>query len=236
MTYHIPEKDKWEFDASVTDIFEEMLSRSIPQYPEMRNCVVRLTSHYAVPGGYIIDLGCSRGEMIAQLLSAIGAGNHYVGCDISEPMLKAARERFVNYQQGIVKIVHCDLRKDFPQTPSPANVVLAVLTLQFVPIEYRQQLISRVYGSLKPGGAFIVVEKVLGASAHIDDLMVTQYYDLKSRNGYSNYEISRKRLSLEGVLVPMKAEWNTSSLKDAGFSQVDCFWRWMNFAGFLAVK
>lgn len=234
--YHIPAKDKWEFDDSVSDIFEEMLQRSIPQYTVMRDSVVTLASHYVSPGGYVIDLGCSRGEMIARLIQSIGAGNHYVGCDVSAPMMAAAKDRFSHYQQGIVSIRECDLRREYPKLPVQANVVLSVLTLQFIPIEYRQQLLGRVVQSLKPGGAFIVVEKVLGASPDIDDLMVEKYYEMKSRNGYSDYEIDRKRLSLEGVLVPMKAKWNEDNLRDAGFSRVDCFWRWMNFAGWLAVK
>ena len=58
----------------------------------------------------------------------------------------------------------------------------------------------------------------------------------KREQGYSAEEIERKRLSLERVLVPMTAKWNEELLRDAGFRQVDCFWRWMNFAGWFAVK
>jgi tRNA (cmo5U34)-methyltransferase len=43
-------------------------------------------------------------------------------------------------------------------------------------------------------------------------------------------------LSLEGVLVPVTAAWNEYLLRSAGFSHVDCFWRWMNFAAWVAVK
>lgn len=66
--------------------------------------------------------------------------------------------------------------------------------------------------------------------------MVDRYYALKSANGYSRDEIERKRYSLEGVLVPVTARWNEELLTGAGFRQVDCFWRWMNFAAWVAVK
>lgn len=82
----------------------------------------------------------------------------------------------------------------------------------------------------------ILVEKILGASAEIDEKLVQLYYSLKAQNGYSPYEIERKKLSLEGVLVPVTAKWNEELLHNAGFSQVDCFWRWMNFAGWIAIK
>ena len=43
-------------------------------------------------------------------------------------------------------------------------------------------------------------------------------------------------MSLEGVLVPVTAKWNEQLLRSAGFAEVDMFWRWMNFAGWVAVK
>ena len=49
-------------------------------------------------------------------------------------------------------------------------------------------------------------------------------------------EINRKRFALEGVLVPVTARWNEELLNGAGFRQVDSIWRWMNFAGWVAIK
>ena len=65
--------------------------------------------------------------------------------------------------------------------------------------------------------------------------MVKHYHQLKKHNGYSDELIERKRLSLEGVLVPVTARWNEELLRSAGFTQVDCFWRWMNFSAWVGV-
>jgi len=92
------------------------------------------------------------------------------------------------------------------------------------------------YRSERQGGALILVEKVLGATADLDAEMVNIYYSLKADNGYTQEQIERKRLSLEGVLVPVTARWNEELLQMSGFREVDCFWRWMNFAGWIAVK
>jgi hypothetical protein len=70
----------------------------------------------------------------------------------------------------------------------------------------------------------------------LDERFVEIYLNLKRANGYTREEIDRKRLSLEGVLVPVTARWNEDALRSAGFSSVDCFWRWMNFAAWVAVK
>ena len=85
-------------------------------------------------------------------------------------------------------------------------------------------------------GAFVFVEKVLGNTADLDDLMVKLYLTLKGKNQYSDKQIERKKMSLEGVLVPVTAKWNEELLKMAGFKEIDCFWRWMNFAGWVATK
>ena len=77
---------------------------------------------------------------------------------------------------------------------------------------------------------------MLGNTAEIDEVMVKNYYDAKFANGYSQEQIERKRLSLEGVLVPVTANMNEELLKQAGFRHIDCVWRWMNFAGWLAIK
>jgi tRNA (cmo5U34)-methyltransferase len=227
--------DRWAFDAEVTAVFDDMLARSIPQYDVMRRAVFDVASRYARRHTDIVDLGCSRGEAIAALIDRFGVQNRFVGVEVSPPMLAAARERFAGYIGcHIVDIRALDLRTDYP--PVSASVTLSVLTLQFTPIEYRQRIVREVFDHTLPGGAFVLVEKILGETADLDALMVDTYYALKGENGYSPEQIERKRLSLEGVLVPVTAKWNEELLHTAGFAQVDCFWRWMNFAAWVAVK
>lgn len=227
--------DRWAFDDEVTTVFDDMLARSIPQYEVMRQACFDLACRYRQRNTWIVDLGCSRGEAMAQLVDKFGAHNHYLGVEVSAPMLDAARQRFRGLIDcGVVEIKKMDLREDYPA--ASASVTLCVLTLQFTPIEYRLRIMQDIYDSLLPGGALLLVEKVIGASAQLDRHMVDIYYQLKAQNGYTQDQIQRKRLSLEGVLVPVTARWNEEMMKMVGFRQVDCFWRWMNFAGWVAVK
>ena len=225
----------WQFDQEVTAVFDDMLQRSIPQYNAMRLVTFEVGRRFVQPGTAIIDMGCSRGQALLPFVSQFGEANDYIGLEISEPMIDAARQNFAYHPHGNRVTIQCaDLRRDFPGVTS--SVVLAVLTLQFTPIEYRQQIVRRVYESLAPGGAFILVEKVLGATAKIDDAFVELFLNIKRENGYSDSQIDRKRMSLEGVLVPVTAHWNEELLRQEGFTSVDCFWRHLNFAGWVAVK
>ena len=237
---HMPE-GRWAFDVAVANVFEDMLERSIPQYETMRDAVSRLGVAYMRANTRVVDLGCSEGGALASLRAAVPAGERidFVGYEMSEPMVERAEERFANDDN--VDIVHTDLRNALWNDPVILNgrmecsVILSVLTLMFLPVEYRASVIEDCYRLLSSGGALIVVEKVLGRTGEIDQTFKQQYNQLKQRNGYSSEEIERKRLSLEGVLVPMQEEWNVQMLREVGFS-VDCCWRWMNFGGWLAVK
>jgi tRNA (cmo5U34)-methyltransferase len=212
-----------------------MLRRSIPQYDVMRRAVFDVGRRFVAPKTDVVDLGCSRGEALAPFVREFGAFNRFVGVEVSAPMADAASERFAGLiGQGVVSIRRDDLRETYPFVR--ASLTLAVLTFQFVPIEYRLRVVRDAFKATAPGGALVVVEKVLGSTADLDALQVELYLAMKAEHGYSAEAIDRKRHSLEGVLVPVTADWNVQMLRSAGFAEVDCFWRWMNFAGWVAVK
>lgn len=223
----------WEFDGEVARSFDDMLERSIPQYETMRRGVFDFQKAFMPrKGGRLTDLGTSRGESVAKAIQHFGGRADFLLVDESKPMIEEVTERYGDREN--VTIQHSDITTRFPN--APANVIQSILTLQFTPINYRQQLIQNIYDALREGGAFIFVEKVLGKGARLDDLQDTFYHALKRDNGYSYQDVSEKEDSLEGVLVPVTARWNKQMLEEAGFRHVDCFWRWMKFAGWVAVK
>lgn len=223
---------KWEFDEAVTAVFDDMLARSIPGYEEMRRSTTELALRFAQPNTAIVDLGCSRGAALEPIARVLGPANVYVGVEVSDPMRAAAVERFKGWLNA--QILDLDLRDDYPQ--ASASVTLAVLTLQFVPIEYRQRIISDAWERTVPGGVFLLVEKVLGSDAFADRTLVETYLERKGENGYTPGQINAKRRSLEGVLVPVTADWNVQLLERAGWAHVDCYWRSLNFAAWVGVK
>ena len=119
--------------------------------------------------------------------------------------------------------------------PENQSLVLSILSMQFMPTAYRQRMVEDIYKKLRPGGAFIFVEKIIGDNG-ADDLEVELYYRMKRENGYTEESIMQKRKSLENVLSPLKAGWNEDLLHTGGFEKVDMFWRCLNFCGWIAVK
>ena len=72
-----PAKGRSEFDAEVTDVFDEMLRRSIPQYDVMRPSVFDIACPYAKYQTAIVDLGFSRGDALTPLVNRFGAHNRF---------------------------------------------------------------------------------------------------------------------------------------------------------------
>jgi len=212
-----------------------MLRRSIAQYEVMRKVVFDVGRSFVRQGTAVVDLGSSRGEALAPFVAAFGDSVRYVAVEVSPPMLAACRARFdAEIKSGTLSLLDLDLRKSYPD--KRASLTLGVLTLQFTPIEHRPRIVRDVYEHTVAGGALLLVEKVLGSSGRTDRVMTDLYHQLKRDNGYRQEEIDRKRLSLEGVLVPATADWNEGLLRHAGFQAVECIWRYLNFAAWVAIK
>lgn len=226
--------EKWTFSHDVAAVFDDMLPRSIPGYDEMKRLVFEIGKQFITDNTNIVDFGCANGLTIEPFIKQF-KHNEYILNDVSSHMLVKCAERYVKeIMQGIVAVKKHDLRH-IPQY-SNVSLCLSVLTMQFIPVEYRPYLMNAIYDSLNVGGAFIIVEKVMGSHAELDEAFVRGYYDVKRKNGYSDKQIIAKRESLENVLVPLQADWNISMLQQAGFKKIDCFWRNLNFAAWIAIK
>ena len=223
------------FDRSVAVVFDDMVARSVPFYAEIQRMLVELAHDFAVPGSAVYDLGCATGTTLVNLHRALDPSIHFVGVDDSVEMLREARGKLAAY--GVDRPVELECR-DLNEgvTVTDASVTLMVLTLQFIRPLRRDRLVQQVFEGLRPDGAFLLVEKVLGEESIFNRLFIEHYYDLKRRNGYTELEISQKREALENVLIPYKLLENRELLLRTGFRHVDVFFTWYNFCGIVAVK
>ncbi|PZQ99223.1 MAG: carboxy-S-adenosyl-L-methionine synthase CmoA [Cereibacter sphaeroides] len=219
-------RQSFAFDGQVAEAFDDMVSRSVPLYAEMQRMVVDLAAAFAMPGSRVYDLGCSTGTTLAALEDALPETVGLVGIDQSAPMVEIARARArrSNIQMGDLASVNL----------TDASVVLLILTLQFVRPALRPAIVQRILDGLKPGGALVLVEKVVSPCQKLDQTFIDLYHDHKRRQGYSEAEIENKRRALENVLIPYRLEENLALL--SGFAHVETFFRWHNFAGIVAVK
>ena len=117
-----------------------------------------------------------------------------------------------------------------------ASVVVMNYTLQFVLPDNRLPLLKNIYKNLVPGGSLILIEKIKSDIPALDETFINFHHQFKREKDYSDLEISRKREALENVLIPWTVEENQRLIKNAGFQTVDLFFKWNNFAGFIALN
>jgi len=82
----------------------------------------------------------------------------------------------------------------------------------------------------------ILIEKVTSDNLKFDKTFIEFHHAHKKAQGYSQLEIARKREALENVLTPWTVGENINLLMEAGFASTELFFKWNNFAGFVALK
>ena len=234
--FSLPKKSRdFRFDTDTAMVFDDMVNRSVPFYGEIQRMVSELTADFSVPGTNLYDIGCSTGTTLLMLDRLLDPSINLIGIDNSSEMLDRFRQKICQERtEREISIIQTDLNQN--QFFENSSVILSLLTLQFVRPLNRGRLVKNIYEGLREDGCLIMVEKVTGSSTILNRLFIEHYYQFKKRSGYSDLEISQKREALENILIPYHQEENRELLLNAGFSHVEEFYRWYNFAGIIALK
>jgi tRNA (cmo5U34)-methyltransferase len=223
---------KFEFDEAVASVFDDMLSRSVPFYDEVRRLIIALILKEQKEGRKVLDLGSSTAKFLLDLHSKMDVKMALKGLDNSQAML----DRAVQKCQAFGAEIELELADMLTYPYRDEDVVVANYTLQFIRPMQRLELVKKLYEGLHEEGMFIFSEKVVFEDKRLDKQMIDIYYDYKKRQGYSEYEIAQKREALENVLIPFTIEENIRMCKEAGFKQVDTIFQWANFVTLMAKK
>jgi tRNA (cmo5U34)-methyltransferase len=117
-----------------------------------------------------------------------------------------------------------------------ASMVVLNYTLQFLPIDQRDDMIAKILGGLVDGGLLVLSEKVVDPDPEVEALLVDLHQEHKRRNDYSALEISRKRAALENVLIPETVQDHRDRLMRSGFSSTAVWLRYFNFVSIIAIR
>lgn len=232
----LKEIEPFKFGPDVAEVFDDMVSRSVPFYDEIHRILTDLATHVLPQESIVTDLGCSTGTTLIHLshkLKELNKNFHGIGIDNSPSMIEKANQKKNDLHLDQIQFEVADiLNWEIP----PSHMVIMNYTLQFISPNDRDVLLKKIYDSLKPNGVLVLSEKISSPQSQVQDLITTLYYDFKRRNGYSELEISQKREALENVLVPITPEEQIGALKRAGFEKSEMIFRWYNFASYIGWK
>jgi len=222
----------FEFDEAVASVFDDMLSRSVPFYDEVRGVIVSMILSRQRDGMRVLDLGSSTAKLLLELHSKMDRELLLKGVDNSQAMLDRATQKCHAFGADI----ELELADMLTYPYSGEDIVIANYTLQFIRPMLRAGLLQRIHDGMSSDGVFIFSEKVVFEDKQLDKQMIDIYYEYKKKQGYSEYEIAQKREALENVLIPFTIKENIQICLDAGFSKVDTVFQWANFVTFVAKK
>lgn len=222
---------RWQFGDNVPKNFSAHVRRSVPYYDDGHDLVLKLSDYFIKDDSTAYELGFSTGTLISALAKRHKPSVNWIGLDVEDAMVEQAKAESkppanVSLQCEDISAVAFE----------PNDFTVSYYTMQFVHPKHRQNVIDNIYQSLNWGGAFLMFEKVRGPDARFQDILSNLYNDYKLEQGYSPEEIMAKSRSLKGVLEPFSEQGNLDLLKRAGFVDVVCVFRYLCFAGFLAIK
>ncbi len=223
------------FDETVAEVFEDMITRSVPGYEAVHRMVQVVARKFVAEDTSVYDLGCSLGAASFHVCQALPqARMNVIAIDSSEAMIRQLQERLEGSQADArIKPVCADVAEVDIQN---ASLILLNYTLQFIDTPRRDSLIEKMYTGLRGDGALLLSEKIEYRDQDEDALMQDLHEKFKQGQHYSALEIMQKREALENVLIRDTDEQHRARLYRAGFSRVFVLMQYLNFITYLAIK
>jgi SAM-dependent methyltransferase len=173
-----------------------------------------------VPGDArrVLDLGTGDGRLLA-LLRIDHREMLGVGLDFSEPMLEAAHKRFAD--DGRVELLEHDLAEPLPAL-GRFDAVVSAFAIHHLEHERKRKLYGEVFDLLEHGGVFANLEHVASPTHRLHLAFFTAIGE-----PLEDEDPSDRLLDVETQLG-----W----LRELGFDDVDCYWKWLEMALLVGVK
>jgi tRNA (cmo5U34)-methyltransferase len=166
----------------------------------------------------ILDLGTGDGRLLG-LLKIDRPRAHAVALDFSPTMLAAARQRFST--DLCVEVVEHDLALPLPDLGT-FDAVVSSFAIHHLPHERKYALYAEIFATLAPGGIFCNLEHVSSPTP----AMHRHFYRSIGQDP-EHEDPSNKLLDVETQLG-----W----LREIGFLDVDCYWKWLELALLIGYK
>ena len=206
-----------DLDAERYDV---EIRRFIPHYEEMIATGVEVLSALAPATGRVLDLGGGTGALSSALLDGL-PGVQVTVLDVDTDMLREARRRLARYDERV------SFQEGSFLDPLPAaDVVVASLALHHVhDLKIKTQLYRSIHKTLSPGGVLLNLDAAVTEGARLNGLVFDRMTERMRDHGISDAE-ARAHFAAwaeEDRYFPLDAE--LAALREAGFGEVECFWR-----------
>ena len=165
--------------------------------------------------------------------------SHAVLIDHSAPMLERAVVALADLGDR-VRLIHADLADPLASiTELPFDLVVSGFAIHHLPTPRKRTLYADIFDALAPGGLFVHIEHVASATPRTETLFDRLYIDhIAAHNSRPREQFEREYHTrpdkADNKLEPVWAqlEW----LREIGFMDVDCVFKWLELAVMVAKK
>jgi tRNA (cmo5U34)-methyltransferase len=213
------------FFDRLSDDYTRTIQRCFPRYPEMLWALLDYLPDDRSPQN-ILELGCGTGNLSLLLRERFPAAKIRM-VDLSADSLAVCQSRFP-----------CSDRLDFQQADFATldydkhsfDLVLSSIAIHHLVGEQKRQLFQRIRCWLTPGGVFSYADQHAGVSEDLHRRHMDNWKTLTTQAGSTPQEwqmwMQHQAEHDHHDTLPDQIDW----LQAAGFSQVDCVWRYLLWA------
>ncbi|UCD84289.1 MAG: class I SAM-dependent methyltransferase [Deltaproteobacteria bacterium] len=206
-------------------IYDDCITKLIPKYREQNELIPKLIPFDRERGLSAIDLGCGTG-ILAYLILQRYPKARVIAFDLAGNMLEECKKNLAGFEKRLI------LKKgDFgiDDFGSGYDIAVSGLSIHHLDSVTKRRLYQRIYRALSPGGIFINRDIVLGKTPVLTEEYHERWRDYMRSCGEDGKMWFNKYLEQD---TPDSAEDQMEWLKEAGFTEVECYWRYINFAIF----
>jgi SAM-dependent methyltransferase len=226
-------------DRDVARAFLTERSLLIPDRPRQLEVLLRVLRSAREPRR-VLDLGCGDALLLATVLEAFprAAG---VALDFSPLMLEQARARLARFGDRAA-VAEADLGAPAWRdgVRGPFDVVVSGFAIHHLPDERKRTLYRETHELLSEGGVFVNCEHVSSPTPRVeglfDEAMSDHLYQRRRERGEA---VTPEQVRKEFLERPDRAanilasvEEQCRWLREIGFTDVDCFWKYFELAIF----
>ena len=178
----------------------------------------------------VLDIGAGTG-LFTQFIYDLNPNMHFTLTDLSSQMLDVAKERF----DGLSNFNYVELDFSKAALPGKYDLIISGLAIHHLEDADKAKLYKNIYQSLNDGGLFINADQVAGKNLLFDSLYKYYWRETVSTSGLDREALIQafERTKLD-KLAPLETQ--LKMLEKAGFNEVDCIYKNMNFAVFGGFK
>lgn len=208
------------------DQYDHQRRKVIPCFHDFYQTVLDLIPYPRSRSFRVLDLGAGTG-LLSEFIIKTFPNAVATLIDFSEKMLEKAKERF-----SLTKRVSF-LVQDYAhaQLPQDQDCIVSAMSIHHLSDQDKELLYQRVYEALVPEGVFINADLVKGETRSIDEVYHERWIGWIQKAGLGEEELSTiiHRMQLD---QPSRLSAQLQWLKEAGFIDVDCSYKYYNFAVF----